>query len=599
VSKANLLRPYFDMEYDYKPLHAGQIRFLRITQVEPNLKITIEEINLDSVPSYITISYCWESQSPTRGIVCNGLNLLVTENVNVILRTLFMFNPGRYFWIDADCIDQRNALEKAIQVPMMAEIYTPCEKSVAWLGSSVRLIRKAIIAIPQLEVDLTDFLSASTLEHFSHDLGLEYEFRQIYRGIEYLLNKPWFKRIWIVQEFVLPTNIEVLCGLDIIETGLLYTLLNSQAFRKFLEYTTPGFDNEESTLKTTINGFNIMSQLRATKSKAGHLWKGFAFSHVLFLLRAFSTSDPRDKVFGMLGMLEQFWRDNLLPDYSIGVTDLYTIVWELFVNNGDPVGLGLLNLVCPTNTFLGLPSWCPNLLTACDPYSLLWGIANRKTPLYKAGHSKTSRQVQETHSASDSRKEDVIPSINVPGFLLESVSNIVPPGFAFKDGKKYSAPESARWLSQCLEISRGVYADNVSLPTYMSTLVAGCPTTVGHPYYDAAKNHLELKTYFESAWKQELTLGTSFFLRSRIRAKSRSFFSTQNGTIGIGSSLVRTGDLIAIFHGGATPYIIRPLPQTSDCYTFLGETYVDGSMHGEAFEMNEAQPCKMKTFRLI
>lgn len=42
----------------------------------------------------------------------------------------------RYFWIDAICIDQNNSSEKALQVALMARIYSQAECVVTWLGQS-------------------------------------------------------------------------------------------------------------------------------------------------------------------------------------------------------------------------------------------------------------------------------------------------------------------------------------------------------------------------------------------------------------------------------------------------------------------------------
>lgn len=41
----------------------------------------------------------------------------------------------RWLWIDAACIDQRNVVEKGMQVAMMGEIYSNASQVIVWLGS--------------------------------------------------------------------------------------------------------------------------------------------------------------------------------------------------------------------------------------------------------------------------------------------------------------------------------------------------------------------------------------------------------------------------------------------------------------------------------
>ena len=61
----------------------------------------------------------------------------------------------------------------------------------------------------------------------------------------------------------------------------------------------------------------------------------------------------------------------------------------------------------------------------------------------------------------------------------------------------------------------------------------------------------------------------------------RKLFSTLSDHIGQGDVMLEPGDLVCVFLGGRTPFIIRPVDQK---YKFVGECYLHGIMHGEALE---------------
>ena len=61
----------------------------------------------------------------------------------------------------------------------------------------------------------------------------------------------------------------------------------------------------------------------------------------------------------------------------------------------------------------------------------------------------------------------------------------------------------------------------------------------------------------------------------------RKIFSTVSGYIGIGDVTLKPGDLVCVFLGGRTAFIVRPVDQK---FKFVGECYLHGIMHGEALE---------------
>jgi hypothetical protein len=102
---------------------------------DAGVRCTLKDEDLASSPGYEAISYAWEAQLPSQYIICDGLEMLVTENCAAILRH---FRPkssdgSRRIWIDAICIDQGSVLEKNHQLKLMGDVYRNATCVLVWL----------------------------------------------------------------------------------------------------------------------------------------------------------------------------------------------------------------------------------------------------------------------------------------------------------------------------------------------------------------------------------------------------------------------------------------------------------------------------------
>lgn len=72
---------------------------------------------------------------------------------------------------------------------------------------------------------------------------------------------------------------------------------------------------------------------------------------------------------------------------------------------------------------------------------------------------------------------------------------------------------------------------------------------------------------------------------------NRRIFRTKLGVLGLGPRAMREGDIVAVLYGGPWPYVLRPLGETGE-YQFVGRAYIDNIMDGEAAErhLQEARP---------
>ncbi|KAK4508206.1 hypothetical protein PRZ48_001944 [Zasmidium cellare] len=75
----------------------------------------------------------------------------------------------------------------------------------------------------------------------------------------------------------------------------------------------------------------------------------------------------------------------------------------------------------------------------------------------------------------------------------------------------------------------------------------------------------------------------------------RRFFSTGEGKIGLGPSMMQPSDQVVILHGGKTPFILRPVDFG---HKLLGQCYVHGIMQGEAVQEQRSKLKFSLRFRL-
>jgi hypothetical protein len=94
-----------------------------------------------------------------------------------------------------------------------------------------------------------------------------------------------------------------------------------------------------------------------------------------------------------------------------------------------------------------------------------------------------------------------------------------------------------------------------------------------------------------SLGEQKQTLSESF----TNAMTGRCFATTRSGLFCLGSGALQVEDLICVPLGCSTPIILR---KRGDGYTFIGDIYVDGYMHGKALDDWRNGTRKLETFAI-
>lgn len=119
-------------------------------------------------------------------------------------------------WIDAICINQADKEEKPHQVGMMGEIFQACDEAVLWLGEDPDLVESAQPPPPS-RIPRPAFEAFALMGANKHASEIEFctlneegelvtapKYEDHLKALGTLLTRPWWKRIWIVQEALLP-----------------------------------------------------------------------------------------------------------------------------------------------------------------------------------------------------------------------------------------------------------------------------------------------------------------------------------------------------------------------------------------------------------
>ena len=286
---------------------------------------------------YEALSYTWGDPSVTDAIRCSqtGRELLVTVNCKNALRRLRFPHQRRWLWIDAICINQQDIRERELQVGRMGEIYKAAEGVLVYLGDEAEGGTHAMNYLRSIE---------TRNQTWDGPLSL-----QLHEALRALMRRPWFGRIWILQEVYNAKSAVVICGPASVGWGalLLYKWWHRLGRRDFDSWPL------------------VMSLKDQT------VYNSRGLLDFLIKARSCGATDARDRVYALLPML-QGWRTEGIPgpDYSISQEQAFVRVATYLCRRGLAVFTAVSHRPNMSQDWHSprLPSWVPTgatMTTAC------------------------------------------------------------------------------------------------------------------------------------------------------------------------------------------------------------------------------------------
>ena len=303
---------------------------------------------------YDALSYAWGSGGKVSKIRCNGLPVMVTENLFEALRALRPSkNNSRFLWVDALCINQDDSSEKNEQVWNMLAIYQKARKVMAWLGTAEKKYMKLVM------------LATSASPRSSSPWGI-LDFLDAVEGVLYLYKRPWFKRLWVQQEIFAARKLEFQYGNYCFEWS--QVLWEPDLLLKFplLRPSTKVVEGPKvSRDEVRAEGIhddqvNAMKKLYETRKQNLECFEIFAaqktnrpdFVDTLLNTGLLIATNPRDYIYGIIGMTDypakpmriQDWltaRQSavFIPiDYAADLTSIMcAVTWVLLMKDGPSI----------------------------------------------------------------------------------------------------------------------------------------------------------------------------------------------------------------------------------------------------------------------
>lgn len=293
--------------HNHVPLHA-QSKSTRLLEVQlgpahEHIRCTLSQHDLGNMPPYIALSYTWNQGRQRRHIECDGLDLEVGDNLWQFLfefrkrESIRQYQSGQsdtnvfHLWVDAVCIDQSNVQERNDQVAQMRDIYSSAESVIVWLG-----LVKAHEELVFLLIKHPELLEVTKSQE----------------ELIAFLNKPYFRRVWVVQEFILAKVLSIWCGE--------FLLADAADLDDILQEHSEKIQAITRTVAWPL--FNYRRQFRYKSPKK--VGPSFQLRDLLLSFAALQSSEAYDRIYGFLGIASGSAGDPqpIQPDYSKSPVDV-------------------------------------------------------------------------------------------------------------------------------------------------------------------------------------------------------------------------------------------------------------------------------------
>ncbi|TGO10854.1 hypothetical protein BTUL_0124g00270 [Botrytis tulipae] len=186
----------------YTPLKENKIRVLEILPSEEFSEIINTICRIISLASGTSTE---GKPNDTSYIWVNGHKHKVTPNLESASRHLRGDKNKTVIWVDAVCINQNDIPERDAQLKIMADIYKKAKMGLSWLGEESDDSSLAFRMIQRWASFSVRKVSSGSLRAFlENKLQDEIFMPRSVTALKNMLQRPYWKRVWIQQEVALP-----------------------------------------------------------------------------------------------------------------------------------------------------------------------------------------------------------------------------------------------------------------------------------------------------------------------------------------------------------------------------------------------------------
>ncbi|KAF2111886.1 heterokaryon incompatibility protein-domain-containing protein [Lophiotrema nucula] len=581
-----------------------QIRILTLLpgQWSDPIQCRLTVSSLDDRPHYETISYAWGDPNNKRVITIENGPLEVPMSLELALRHLRKEDESLALWADAICIDQSHREEKAHQVAMMGEIFSKCSSVNIWLGtpkdsesSSDPFALVNHFAENKHFYELPGFSVSEETQELSFQDNVEYQ--EMWNAFERAMTHPWWSRLWCIQESILPPAGTVIRGhWRISWQRMRAASLNHQV----QHWSCCSVANSLLPKKYVFNPDHLLDMSDPDHEDKAFVESVSSLETVLRLFRHKQCEDPRDRIYGLLGLLAlgRAPLGSLRPDYSLSARSVFMNAMRVCVLQ-SPKDLIYLTGSGFNSEQYDLPSWTRNFAMSLPNIGAT--VERARSKRYHAYDASSGKESDVRHRDDDTLAltGHVVDEVEEVGVAIEADVWRDPTwiGKVFVNAKQIAGTDALNDISFQQPLHQA----------FWRTLMADGVIPIGGEWRRmTTSDHESLQkrlTILVVLLKNDATAGgksdpeVNYTLNSiQVSNYSRAFYRTKHGRFGLCFPNTRPGDQVWILAGGRVPFILRPSmsdnrgePEEENRFRLVGECYCHGLMDGEGLSGKEVK----------
>ncbi|TVY48830.1 Heterokaryon incompatibility protein 6,OR allele [Lachnellula occidentalis] len=566
-------------------VHIGLDEDITTLRARPHFRTGLMNFN--------TLSYTWGNSNNNRAVILAGHQFSVTENLHAAL--LHLRNSHRsasssntitksYWWIDAICINQESVSERNDQVSLMTRIYKKSFGVHIWLGDEAENSSLAIDLISELG----RWRPLGPGDPVGGDRVFKSDRKMHWKALNALFQRPYWSRVWVRQEVAVPKFAMVHCGSRTCQWDDLSAALNViLTMNQQLGYQ-PAQEglNQLGVSCSMTSGLGMSCYLRAfllcrirTEAGGGTDTNYLELKDLLFHTRGCEATDPRDKVFSMLGLANPAIYD-MQPNYNYRIEEVLKKAAICVISRTKSLDIlsGSQNPTC----LYGLPSWVPNLLDDWKalPFDTIHHIRNWEDCLGS------------TDFTFDGRDKSIL---QVRGRRVGSIKTLVT-GPNQSDSAKQLEAVLANWKKvtaiKAAQPSNDKYSqkflkllvEGKNDQHWLNMLSLGVDSGAGLRYAkdgrllpdDTPLNHHNPKMV-QKLLAPDMEPGASRVGNAQIQSQlrrvgvGRKLGFLEDGSQALLPANTMIGDEICYFRRTSFPYVLRKVRKNTDTYVLVGE----------------------------
>lgn len=573
-------------------LQADRDKISCFTQVVP-----LDSCGQDLEHRYLALSYTWGDVSETTTVFLDNQEVQVTVNLADALEKYEHKDRVLTLWVDAICINQADDLEKTEQVGLMSEIFVRACGVLVWLGRGDDESAVGMKDLSSLGRAALRALRNRPSESFHESTAWGYVAAELrprwfpganpafdLEAVLLILERPWFRRVWVLQEAALNRNVVVFCGQQTIKKSVLWAGAATAVFLSNEVLINGHYTHDSAVMWRALSGSNFLA--RRTLYLVASRKRRFSLQAVLSDISmnlgecAYEATDPRDRIFSVLGFASDCSELGIRPDYTKTCAHVYTEAAEAILTQSR--SLDILYVVCGYKNILSLPSWVPD-----------WSNPNAST----FGPRRIGRfcaagklSVSDVCFSSDKNGNRLL---SIAGHTVDHVHAILEVQWQPQwDLSAFSVDSNVLNFIQAYQefgqtaVGNAYCSEDARQEALWRTPIADCDAllkagvAVRPPASQAMRRSFEAFIKLnQTGHAQDTTQSRPFVHTMSLESARRRIFVTRKGYYGLGDESLKNGDKICVLFGGDSPFIIRQ--SNTGNHQLIGEAYVHGIMNGE------------------